>query len=134
MCWVQQSRAGDQDPAYVTEAGAYGWAEMVLLGHGEAPGENRTISSVYIKQHRQQRAKQTTKRLFSMETGMKMLNFPVHSYAKDLGSSCCYYIAIKNSQLKRSWVKRRQWMQLKGTVHRGFFHSNIFTLFTYIIL
>lgn len=69
MCWAQQSRDGDQDPIQVTEAGAYGWAEMVLLGHGEAPGEHRTISSVYIKQHWQQRAKQTTKRFSAWKPG-----------------------------------------------------------------
>lgn len=60
---------------------APGWAEMVLLGHGEASGEHRTISSVYIKQHCQVRATQSTQ-IFNLESRIKMPNIPVHSYAK----------------------------------------------------
>lgn len=71
MGWAQQSRAGDQDPLYVTGKGlsAPGWAEMVLLGHGEAPGEHRTISSVYIEQHCQLRANQCAQGLSTWKPG-----------------------------------------------------------------
>lgn len=65
MGTAQQSRAGDLDPPYVTGAGTYG----PRLGHGEAPEEHRTISSVYIKQQCQPRAKQCTQRLSTWKLG-----------------------------------------------------------------
>lgn len=127
---------------------APGWAEMVLLGHREAPGEHRTISSVYIKQHCQLRAKQCTQRLSTWKAGRKWRTF-LFILMLRIKEAVVVIIAIKKSQHKLSWVKSSQWMQLKGTVHsnlfcisgkqsrlsfRGFFHSNIFILFICIML
>lgn len=61
---------------------ASNWAKMVLPSYGEAPGEHRTILCLH-KATLSTESQAMYTEAFNLETGMKMPNIPVHSYAKD---------------------------------------------------
>lgn len=79
--WLGPSRAGDQDPLCVTGAGTYGRR----LGWNGAPGPwrgPRGAQDFLLCLHMSTKNQAMYTETFNLETGMKMPNVPVHSYAK----------------------------------------------------